>query len=1211
MTKHKGNRTVESSNTQAIWYLLPNCLFACLPVCQNIRLSTLLAICLSILHLSCQQSPLEKEIEHIEVPINPITISMPSLEKEQGHLFGPSDIDSNILLDKTADIFLFSEGLMELGVLSNEKYFTELGHKVILSFYNHSDNYTSYTVDRTPYVKVALGIKDITSNDDDYQSHSHDHNKKLGEKTIATQFVEPFESAIVYLQHKFDNNEGLQISEGMTINEILEQILNFLDQISESINSDSIYTETEINKEEEYKRENNAKTIANDVIKEFKKEIINVLQEQIIAIISNNNLDNLDRLEKLKEIFELLDIEELSKQISDTETFLKIFLEQDWDNYFNQWLESSIPADPLFILKSLTSAIKSKISFNINTLMDDYLNNPSLIQEGIQKALYEFLSKEPMRIENIIISYLENRIDEKNIYDSIHEEAKNQAKDMIFKDKETLPGIEFSNIQIMKEDNNIVFSTPDHSRITDGVTLGTAMSVLAERLNQFETFEKDLYDRYNNHQLLFSLFNKSLSIVGHYTKDVKYDSEGRPFYGEVLPLSFFRPLIATNQGRDENINIYNYYDQNDRNTQRGYFAIPDKIILEKDQAFKIDLKKTQQEGKKMTSSALSQAELIRGASKILKYLRPDKRNDYDKNEGMGQLEIMENTLFRKLSFFNLHFGITGVLLTNLQKTGIYVYKIDELPIHIAEWDGKDALKASVHDIVEADNFTNALSDNVKTIDMARLMIAVEEFIPIFEELDIDQIESNCISELSDQVNHTDIDLTSCIVLDEDRKNYKMVTDSLETIKTLNLGLHSFITTKLQRDDGCFINSYNVKSETNDGMILLDTQIQTMLALTDYYRNSREGIKTDGPQSGSLQGSILKGFNCLTKKLFDSQNAFYIIQEGTNQRPHLRLTTDILRLFYKLDVVFADRVNEKQELAQMRTQWTQAYIEQLEFLKNALEVSVHVSPSNENQSLESIETITVSPIDENLKSLHNYLSGQEEITDLATMTADKSERLFTFLETYPDHQIRLDFNKNDLLKAIELLNDGSSSGRDLLDELNTKLRDLSISFLNAGIGSDILNQDLQRRIMQIIELATTESFKEESSAQILPSKDATYEHTYIQTRYDEQINNHVHQLFILLESIDLTLNFNQRELLEAIELLNNDKDHGNRWLTTLDRLLKKLIADIEVKFGLSSRSWWSKFWQEDDTFEQREQRIIEIIHLANDGSFQETSPWTIY
>ena len=288
------------------------------------------------------------------------------------------------------------------------------------------------------------------------------------------------------------------------------------------------------------------------------------------------------------------------------------------------------------------------------------------ILEGLANGINNYLPQVPIMIQNTIISEIEKKIDLDNIYNTIYSEARGQAKQKIFKDRATLPGVELSNVKMERGVNDRILFTVDESStlVTNGLTLGTAMSALAERLQQVEIYEKNTYDDSKNYQLLFSLFNKSLSMVGHYQfLNVNGDEKT---YEETIPTSFFRPLhITANQTKEDSVNPYNYYgDEDDGKTQAGYFAIPERLVLEKGEAFTVDLEATQQEGN-MLSTVVSQAEMIRGASKILGYLRLDRLGTYDETMGalnlgsgsgdQGEDEASANgineTLFPKSSFF--------------------------------------------------------------------------------------------------------------------------------------------------------------------------------------------------------------------------------------------------------------------------------------------------------------------------------------------------------------------------------------------------------------------------------------------------------------------------------------------------------------------------------------------------------------------------------
>ena len=918
----------------------------------------ILIILLSILNLSCQRSVLEKPVNPINtIEFSSLTFNMPPLEG----INMSTDTSSDILFDHTADIFLFSEGLIELGRLSDREFFTELGHRVISRFYANSNNYTSYSFcdnssnyddespcdenesynNDIPYIGVAFGVKDVAKHDPNflkeehelpsYDEHSHldcdpkkhgleecDPNEYLTSSTIAGLYSSTMRGVRDYIENSqiFGSLESIDSALArvnsdpeLLLTKCFEATGGFLEETISSILEDT-----------------------SDIPLEVKSGAINAMRavEEKIADLQSN-LD--------------VAIEQESSQ-GIVNTFELFFGIKDINSILCSEDTASVDAHPL--CESMDLVINLQTLDNLNMVQNFIGWFRGTILEELANGINGILPSIPAMIKNIIISEIERDIDPDNVYNVVFNEARGQAGYKIFKDKATLPGVEFSNVKMMRETDDIIsFSVDEDSPlITNGSTLGTAMSALAERLKQMETFEASLYNESKNYQPLFSLFNKSLSMVGHYQLQLVNTNGDGITYREVVPTSFFRPLRFTaRQTREESVNPYNYYgDENDGKTQPGYFAIPERLILEEGRAraFAVDLASTQQGN--MLSTVASQAELIRGASKILHYLRPDKPSSYDETMGILNLAIgtdndqaeasatgIDQSLFPKSSFFNLHLGVAGIVLTNLRRNGILIHTLEGESVSGNEFqvgqEGVTPLLISVHDVEEEGN---VLENEVKTIDIARLMIAIEEFVLAVKGLD--KINTPNLSEFS-------------------RRSYKTTSDGATQLKEVILGLHFSMIVELQREDGCFVTNHNIVESRNiksnggvydienDSKILLDTQVQSLLALTRFYKRSMEEAEAepDGPQGGVLKRSILKGFSCLTEKLFNSQNQFYVLEEGTNQRPSLRITTDILRLLYKLDFVVSDHANWMQELSDLRTHWTEVYIEQLESIRNALPI----------------------------------------------------------------------------------------------------------------------------------------------------------------------------------------------------------------------------------------------------------------------------------
>ena len=922
----------------------------------------MLLVCLSILSLSCEQSVLEKPVNPIDaLDSDPIIFNLPEDVKIS------ADLSSNVLLDHTADIFLFAEGLIELGHLSDEEFFTELGHGVMLKFYENKKNYTSYSFcdnsshqedqfpcredevynNDIPYIGVALGVKDVAKHDSTYLHEEHnrssygehhhadcdpnkhgeecDPNQHLTSETIAGLYfssmkgVRDYIANVLLFERTLESIDPSLAKVGTDSDPdpllILEKCFEVVQEFFEEIMS-SIEDDTEVSVE--------IRDGVSSAIKEAREKIIVDFQGNLNRAIEQENKEGI--INVFEDFFGIEDIDAISCPEDTSSTDINI----------HPLCESKELVEELQRLGELGSW-----SLGVTTWLGWSYGG---ILEKLANGINNYLPQVPRVIQNMIISQIEGQIHPDNIYNTIYSEAKQQAKQKIFKDKATLPGVEFSNVKMVREPNDIIsFSIDeDSSPITNGLTLGTSMSALAERLKQMETYEGETYDISSNYQPLFSLFNKSLSMVGHYQL-LNTNGDGIT-YKEFIPVSFFRPLrMTTDQTKEDSVNPYNYYgDEDDGKTQPGYFAIPERVILKDGTAFSVDLEATRRS--RMLSTVASQAEMIRGASKILSYLRPDRLTSYDVT--MGSLNLASDTdqeeegdvsangidqaLFPKASFFNLHLGIAGIVLTNLRRDGILIHTLEGESVLGNEFgedqEGVTPLLVSVYDVIEGNQSGNN-NDEVKTIDIARLMIAIEEFMLAVK--DVDKINTPDLSEFS-------------------RKSYKTVSEGVDKLKEANLGFHFSMMIELQREDGCFVNSHNIveshnaKSNgveyhtQNDDKILLDTQVQVLLALTRFYKRSMEEAGPNGPQGGRLKRSILRGFNCITEKLFDD-NHFYVVEEGTNQKPSLRLATDFLRLVYKLDVIIEGHDDWMQKLNDIRNDWTGVYIEQLESLKNALPI----------------------------------------------------------------------------------------------------------------------------------------------------------------------------------------------------------------------------------------------------------------------------------
>ena len=193
-----------------------------------------------------------------------------------------------------------------------------------------------------------------------------------------------------------------------------------------------------------------------------------------------------------------------------------LFYFLDEDNFLRKY-----PSEGLEYLRN--------VAYNAENIIHSFI----LIEHG--NKLNEYLPQIPGLVAPLLGGALEEQTHPDNVYNAVHNVATETAQELIFGNKETLPGIELSDIAMIKEGQQIRFS--QGSLMTSGTTLGTAMSALMERLKGLETFEDISEDENKDYQLLFSLLNKSITMIG-----AKRFIPIEGIYRIDYPVTFFRPI---------------------------------------------------------------------------------------------------------------------------------------------------------------------------------------------------------------------------------------------------------------------------------------------------------------------------------------------------------------------------------------------------------------------------------------------------------------------------------------------------------------------------------------------------------------------------------------------------------------------------------------------------------------------------------------------
>ena len=1009
------------------------------------------------LNTACQQSAVPTETEPIE-PLNIVPpVQLPPLQitdtlSDSVDTANPVETDdtagvieeqqesTSFLLENyddrlphnTSEIFLFAEGLMELGRISRAtdfdnveqpNFLTALGHKVITSFYDESDNYMSYGPRRTPYIQAALFITEMQQDELLLTKFKEQTEPRITDiQNVVSQMplnpLRPLEENRVHaLSHlQFLNEMPFPILMGNIedyslsyyFDEIRDRFLrNIHDEIREQIPdiSETLVESVRATIEEEYidllyGLENDLQraldevrvrlrnsplfqidqqvgpsvippssideiltpleTVYNDfldafltgyqnqVLQDFKNVVEREIANGYIALNSDlakntarfliidfprlkNQLDTASNEELIEELTRITREYGMEAQLINwarrygiTDAFTRVELElslpRTWFPAFRSQVISSFVPDPEQILSYIIDYIRPHLR-NVAVYVDDLIYTIILMRHA--DALNSFLPQIPEMVGNVLAATLEERIQPVNVYDAVHDIAEEKAQEIAFQGRDWLPGIELSNVAMKNDGSIIFFEREGDALITNGTTLGTAMSVLTERFKGINTFEDNFEDENKTNQLLFSLFNKSVRLIGIDTF-VKSDQD---FYIHHAPTTFFRPIwreqhqtqqdnliindYNNTEGEDSEVDLAPEYcpleeSMDEQSTQDGYFAIPDRLVLQDDLTpFDIDLEQTHRQP--MVSTVIAQAELIRGASKVLRYLRPDQITSFLLD--MGNIDYEGEAIFPPASLFNLHLAIVAVNLINLRRRGITIYDQDMNPTFIHTMTDSDmpdgTLYASIQDVMEGDESFPYIS----TIDLARFLIALDELISIAENLSLEGLpaeESYC----------------------DTRKYIAQIKDNVDLLNTLSMGLGFLMVGQMQRQDGSFASQYDVHGRTlTDQPASLEVQVQAMQALIRLYKRSG---------GFNLKGAVIKSFNYSSNKLFNPDLGFYVNFEGSDQQPSLRLTTDLLHTLYQIEPLIEEDAPQKaRQLRQIRQHLISDFIQDLTPLDTAL------------------------------------------------------------------------------------------------------------------------------------------------------------------------------------------------------------------------------------------------------------------------------------
>jgi hypothetical protein len=285
-------------------------------------------------------------------------------------------------------------------------------------------------------------------------------------------------------------------------------------------------------------------------------------------------------------------------------------------------------------------------------------------------------------------------------------------------------------------------------------------------------------------------------------------------------------------------------------------------------------------------SAAGQAELLRGLSAMIRYLRDWERNEFDETIGgvaIGQLapelpaEEMTQKFLPKDMLFSLSVGNAAAILQNMTKKLTPVFVVDQSgrEVWVDEVDlGSDSTSnsstssapATMAGLVDIENGERV--ETVRTADVSRFLLAIVDFLEATEG-----IEATKSSPL-------------LVASADGKRPLDLLTDARQQLRLLSVGMANFLSHEMQSEDGGFRARYlrsTGEAVASEPRQLLD-QVLALRAL------HRVGHYLDVPV---YRWAALDGVKFLNQKMWDASAGFYRLEEGSTRSVDLESLTETL------------------------------------------------------------------------------------------------------------------------------------------------------------------------------------------------------------------------------------------------------------------------------------------------------------------------------
>jgi hypothetical protein len=259
--------------------------------------------------------------------------------------------------------------------------------------------------------------------------------------------------------------------------------------------------------------------------------------------------------------------------------------------------------------------------------------------------------------------------------------------------------------------------------------------------------------------------------------------------------------VSVNPNSNRQLDVRNLLSTNES------FGIPDKIKI--DAEFRMDITKAK------SMSVRGQAEVLRGISGMIRFLRDWETNRFDRTLGaveVGRLisqlpaQNTKDKLFPKDMLFSLGVGNAASILLNLTKpmASVFLLDLDRRTVWANEFQSERASTATMAGIVDIEDGKRLAT--VRSRDVARFLVGVLEFIKATDG--IQRTKSGPLLERGK----------------DGRRSLDVLIESRAQLRLLAVGLSNFLTHEMQNKDGGIQPRFSrVKAEVHleDPRTLLD------------------------------------------------------------------------------------------------------------------------------------------------------------------------------------------------------------------------------------------------------------------------------------------------------------------------------------------------------------------------------------------------------